>query len=144
MALDIGTYTATVQDMDITVINDKDVIRVHLDIEGEACDALIWCHSDKAMGMARTSLKACGLDIEVTPLSVLLENPGYCAGTAVPVVVELWNGKPRASINLRAPVDPAKVAQIEARLKAAKKGGADATGPVLETAPPFPDEEIPF
>jgi len=126
------------------------VLTVQLD-SGDATEVLIFC-TDKSFGFARRQLKLCGFDVDAQELEELEDNPRLLDGRAVPLMVELYNGKLRAQIDTNIKPEKFMFQSAQAGLRSAKKHGFDEPGPADDPPPhaeadepPAPaSEEIPF
>ena len=133
----LGGYIGRIVEHTMTVINNKVAIRVLFEVDScdDTIDALIWL-TEKGFGMARASLKVCGFDVDKESLSLLEDNPTYLAGKTVPIVVEEYNGRMRASIVLNAKPTKTQIEKIEKGLREVKKSSSPSPSPE--------EEELPF
>ena len=122
--LDFGSYKATVKSTSLRVINDKTVVQVCCVVGEESCDVLIFI-TEKSLGIARASLKACGFNIDTTDLSALDQFPSPIEGNEVPIYVEDYNGKLRANVELNRKPEPGTLADLTKSLRDVKKKTGD-------------------
>jgi len=138
--LDYGPIKGQITGHRTKMLGDKLAVSISCETpSGDKCDALIFL-TEKAMNMARRSLKVCGFDIDTHDLEELDANPTLLAGNIVPLMVDEWNGKMQVKIELDSRADKGVLMSATAKLRAAKKKSAD----LGDEPPPIGDEEIPF
>jgi hypothetical protein len=118
-------------------------LNVTLDVAGEFIGGPVW-FTDKAMGMARATLKLMGFDPDSQETILLDTNPTLLAGRTV--LVDIQENEYNGKVTLQAKyvldsVDKKAISDIQKKLRAAKH--------VEQSAPLFqptvqPEDEIPF
>lgn len=124
MVLDLGPQRMEIVSHSTGNVNSKFVVRIRgVNPQGESADVTIF-FTEKSMGMARASLKACGFDVDTHPLSALDSSPPMLKGNKVAIMVEEFNGKTRCSIDLNQRADKEQCDAMTKALRAAKKSNA--------------------
>ena len=118
---EIGRHTVTIQSHDITTLADKPVVKVFVKYpDGEDGEVIIWL-SEKAMGIARKSLKLCGFDPDTEDFGILADVQEHLKGRKIDIIAEDYNGKIRAQIALGNTALPKKdILSIQSALRAVK------------------------
>src|SRR6185436_6956658 len=117
MALEIGRFDVEIQSHSLRTIGDKDAASIVFKTAGgEEGRALIFL-TERSMGIARRSLKLCGLDLDKCSLADLQINQTLLAGNHVWVLIEEWNGKMRAQIDTNGAPEEARIKQLDKMLK---------------------------
>jgi hypothetical protein len=132
----VGPHEVEVQSINV-VDKDGDGANIVLSVvvkfrDGELGQKDLYpCKGEKALGMARKSLKAMNFDIDKRSLDDLCENPATCAGVKIQVTVEEneYNGAVTnriAWINAIPKTPPKKqVSSLTDALRLAKKANAE-------------------
>lgn len=141
MTLPVGPHKGTIVSHRSKMLGDKLAISIKCDVQREFVEAVVFI-TDKAMGMARRALKVCGFDCDQHDLDLLDKKPTLLAGNQVPLLVELWNGKPQIKIDLDSRAEALLLADATKKLRAAKGGGIDDHQPDVE--PPVDTSTAPF
>ena len=121
LELEIGVCTGEIKSHSLRVIGDKDAVSVQVETEYGAQTQVLIFLTDKSMGIARTQLKACGFDVDKYDIDALDDDQTMLAGNKIPLIIEEYNGKIRAGINLNRSVDKDKRPSITKKLRDAKK-----------------------
>lgn len=122
--LSVGKFDAEIVCHTIRAIGEKEAVSITVRIGEDETEAMIWM-TEKSMGIARQSLKLCGFHPDAMSLCDLEDNPTLLAGKHVVVLVEPYNGRMKASILLNPTPPKARMKELDAALKAAKKNGED-------------------
>jgi hypothetical protein len=140
--LKLGPCIGTIYSHKLREVAGKTVVDFDVETDyGAQCDVLVWI-TQKSLGIARAQLKVAGFDIDEHELSLIDESPAHCAGKKIPLVVESYNGKLRAQIDVHgAKPDKDSLSQLTLALRSAKKASAAAAP---DEPPPLGDEDIPF
>lgn len=135
-----GQHKGTIVSNRSKKFGDKIAICIVCDVQMESVieqvEAKIYL-TDKSMGMARLALKVCGFDVDQTDMAMLDIRPTLLAGNIAPLVVSNYNGKPTVGIALDVRADKSEMADVQAKLRAAKHRDVAGPAPVLT-------EDIPF
>ena len=124
MALSTGVYEVEILSHQIEKIADKPVIRfICTTGEGDGIDFLVWL-TDKAMGMARASLRKCGFDPDQN-ITRLDAEPLLLRGKRVSIIVEDVNGRLRANLQINVKPSRDELVTIQSKLIAAKKANGE-------------------
>lgn len=143
--LELGPHVGRIIGHSSCQLAGKDAIRIAVTIEGEATpfNVIIFL-TEKAMGMARASLKACGFDCDKQDLAEIDCTPPCLAGNSVPLMAEEYNGKLRLSIDLNQKIQKPRMAALTQALRNVKKRG-DGPAPAGKAERPDADYgDIPF
>lgn len=126
MALRIGKHAATIVTHSLRNIGDKEAVSFMCRTEGDddQFEVLIWL-TEKAMGIARASLKLCGFSVDDADLWDLQGNQTLLAGNRINVLAEEWNGRMRAQILLQSEPTQKRAKEIQTQLRAVKKDTED-------------------
>ena len=142
-----GRYTGTIQENGIrTAGTGSEYVHLVVDIAGENMSVQIWL-TEKARGMARGQLKACGFSVDSEELRVLEDNPEYLQGRKVPV--EVYEDEYKGNLQQKArittsEVTVARIGSLQQMLRNAK-GEGDATAAEEEAvAAGAEEDDIPF
>lgn len=138
--LEIGHHKGLIVGHSSAIINGKEAIRITVEIAGEEQNHNVLIYlTDKSIGMARASLKACGFDPDKQDLAEIDCMPPCLQGKVVDLIAEEWNGKLRLSINLSQRMDKTKLSSLTQALRDVKKSKGDASPPAHRE-----DGDIPF
>jgi hypothetical protein len=138
--LELGPTKGRILSHRTKMLGDKIAVSIQCETpSGEKCEALIFL-TEKAMNMARRSLKVCGFDVDAHLLEEIDTNPTLLAGNLVPLMVDEWNGKIQVKIDLDSRADKGALMSATSKLRAAKKRASD----LGDEPPPLTDDEIPF
>ena len=143
-----GNYQATVVKTRFGLTKNQNLqIGIQFSVEEGGVTEEIWGNvylSEKAMGMARARLKACGFDCDSQSLCDLEEQPDMLAGnrTEIEVAIEEYNGNAQLKVvNIGKGYEspgPDKLRKYDAALRAAKNRKEEEGGLDLDKIGPPP------
>lgn len=139
-----GMYRGTIKRNSIRVTkNGTEYVLIAADVEGFEFPISVWL-TEKAAGMARSQLKACGFDIDKQDLLTLATDPAFLKDREIPVEVfeEEYNGKLQTKARIPTSdggTSPTRINELQAMLRAAKKKAEEVMASAAEE-----EEEMPF
>jgi len=120
--LEIGPHKGLIVGHSSAIINGKEAIRITVEITGEDQNHNVLIYlTEKSIGMARASLKACGFDCDKQDLAEIDCTPPCLHGKVVDLIAEEWNGKLRLSIDLNRRMEKAQLSSLTKKLRDVKK-----------------------
>ena len=137
MTLTPGLYDATIKSHSVGATNSGTPY-VKLACEANSEDVSVFIYlSEKAMGMARASLRKCGFDCDKQDLSDLRDKPGLLAGTVVQITFEDDETYGARGQILLSSISDRRLKELTGQLRAVKKKGST-------TADDGEDGDLPF
>lgn len=129
--MEIGQYEGIITDNDVRQRNGKDYVHVGVEVDDgygktENHIVKVWLTTDKAVKMARKTLKVCGFDIDQQDLAILGEDRKFLAGISVPIEISdnpPYGKQANIAISEDKPVEKGKASSLTHRLRAAKAEG---------------------
>lgn len=123
MTLTPGLYDATIKSHSVGATQTgTPYVRLACEAAGEEVPVFIYL-SQKAMGMARASLKKCGFDCDKQELSELRDKPGLLAGTKVAITFEDDEQYGARGQILLSSIDDKRLKELTGQLRSVKKKG---------------------
>jgi hypothetical protein len=114
-------HTFTIREHRLDTIAGKEVVKLDGSVEsGDETQVTIWL-TEKAMGIARVSLRLCGFDIDKNDLSVLDEEKYMLAGKHVQVMTDEWNGHLRSQVVTNSAPGKKRCKELTQMLRSAKR-----------------------
>lgn len=118
--LTTGKTTGVIVDHVFRTINEKEILDITFDVDGEPIGGAIW-FTDKSMSMARGQLKVCGFDSSKESLATLDANPKHLSGRKVPIEIEDYNGRLQAKVITSEGPTKKRLAELDKALRSVKK-----------------------
>lgn len=129
--MEIGLYEGIITDNDVRIRNDKEYVHIGVEVDDgygktENHIVKVWLTTDKAIKMARKSLKVCGFNIDEQDLAILGEDRKFLAGNSIPIEISdnpPYGKQANIAISEDKPADKNKASSLTHRLRAAKAEG---------------------
>lgn len=129
--MEIGLYEGIITDNDVRIRNDKEYVHISVEVDDgygktENHIVKVWLTTDKAIKMARKSLKVCGFNIDEQDLSILGEDRKFLAGNSIPIEISdnpPYGKQANIAISEDKPADKTRASSLTHRLRAAKAEG---------------------